>query len=114
MDKESVLNIVKMVKDGTITPEEATELINALNGSEKNEKGKATNGMFGKKLVIRVIPKNEKGNKANITIPWIFAGKFLEKFVADKNMNVNVNDLISGMNVQVDDENEMIDIHIEE
>ncbi len=114
MDKESVLNVMKMVKEGTITSEEGVELINALSGSEKAEERRSKSSTRGKKLVIRVTPKNEKGEKANITIPLAFAGNFLKKIVNTKDMNVNMDDLMNGMNIQVDEEDEMVDIHIEE
>ncbi len=114
MDKESVLSIMNMLKEGTITAEEAMELVNALNGSEKVEEGKSKSHAWGKKLIIRVTPKNEKVQRANITIPLAFAGNFLKKFANNKDMDVNMDDLMNGMNIQVDDENEMVDIHIEE
>ncbi|GEM_PF-2680355 len=114
MDKESMLNIMNMVKEGTVTPEEAVELINALSGSEKAEERKSKGHVWSKKLVIRVTPKNQKGEKANIAIPLAFAGNFLKKFINDKDMDVNMDDLMNGMNIQVDAENEIVDIHIEE
>lgn len=114
MDKESVLNIMNMVKEGIITPEEAVELVNALSGSEKAKERKSKGRAWSKKLIIRVTPKNEKGEKADITIPLAFAGNFLKKFINNKNADVNMDDLMNGMNIQVDDENETVDIHIEE
>lgn len=112
MDKESVLNIMKMVKDGTITPEEATELIKALTDKTiENTKGNASKSKKGK-LVIHVIPKSEKGEKANITIPLGMAKIFLKKFVIDKGIDVDLKDVEeSGIHVETDDE--IVDISVE-
>lgn len=109
MDKESVLNIMKMVKDGTITPEEATELIKAL--TDKVTENNARELKKGK-LVIHVTPKSEKGEKANITIPLGMAKVFLKRFVIDKGIDMDLKDVEeSGIHVETDDE--IVDIHVE-
>ncbi len=113
MDKESLMNIMNMVKEGTITAEEAVELINALNKGEKSTKSFASHGQ-SKKLVVRITPKNKKGERANITIPLAFAENFLKKFVKDKDISMKMDDLMNGMNIHIDDENEIIDLQVEE
>ncbi len=111
MDRESIFNIMKMVKDGTVTPEEATELIKALT-DKATENTVNAHKSKKQKLVIHVIPKSEKGEKANITIPLGMAKVFLKKFVMDKGIDMDLKDVEeSGIHVETDDE--IVDIHIE-
>ena len=112
MDKESVLNIMKMVKDGTITPEEATELIKALTDKVAENTTSNARKSRKRKLVIHVIPKSENGEKANITIPLGMAKVFLKRFVMDKGIDMDLKDVEeSGIHVETDDE--IVDIHVE-
>ncbi len=111
MDKESILNIMNMVKDGTVTPDEATELIKALTDKTTENVVNVHKSKKGK-LVIRVVPKSKKGEKANITIPLGMAKIFLRKFVMDKGIDMDLKDVEeSGVHVETDDE--IVDIHVE-
>lgn len=113
MDKESLQNIMEMVKEGKISPEEAAELIRAM-GGEKKEKGSQAGGKMKGKLVITVTPKNKNGKKTNISIPMAFAGSILKKISEEKDVDLNVEDLMNGLDMHIEgDDDETVDIHIE-
>ncbi len=114
MDKNSILHVINMAKDGTITSEEAAELIEALcmkKEGENSPSGREVGRKKGK-LVIHVTPKNENGEAANITIPLGIADGFLKKFGASKGMDFELEEIEeSGIHVETKDET--VDIYVE-
>ncbi len=87
---ELVLNILKMVKEGKISIEEGSGLIEALFSRTKSD----VNG----KLLIRV--RNKEGNKekVHLVLPWKMAEFFLKKFGIGENAWKTVNK--SGLHVE--------------
>ncbi len=95
--REEKLQILKMIEDGKITPEEGMNLLDALGDLEevhvKNQEAKW--------LKIRVIDPNDK-SKVNVTVPIALidvgmrmAGKFGPAFVPElKEAGMTENDFI--------------------
>ncbi len=111
MDRDSLLHIMKMVKDGIVTPQEGVELVEALNGEETENQKKTRRRRS--KLVIHVTPKNEKGEKVNVSIPLGMAKGFLKHFATLKGMDLDFDEMKeSGFHVESDDE--VVDIHVED
>jgi len=114
VDKDSILHVINMAKDGTITSEEAADLIEALCMKKEGESSRNAQkvGVKKGKLVIRVTPRNESGEAANITIPLGIADGFLKKFGASKGINFDLEEIEeSGIHVEAKDET--VDIHVE-
>jgi hypothetical protein len=65
--KEEVLRILKMVEDGKIDAEKATELIDAL----KEQKVEVQNTNYGDRM-LKIKVKSEDGDDVNITLPIKF------------------------------------------
>lgn len=84
--KEEKLQVLKMVEDGKITPEEGMELIDALEDREEVYRDRQAHAKW---LKIRVYDPDEKA-KVNVTIPLALmdvalkmAGKFGPAFVPE-------------------------------
>lgn len=61
------LRILKMVEEGTITAEEAAELMKAV-GAQEQETAVAPHSSYDKKM-FRIIVDSENGDKVNIQFP---------------------------------------------
>jgi hypothetical protein len=111
MDKDSVLNIMNMVKDGTITPEEATDLLEALS-TDKEVKNAKNARRKNAKLVVHITPKNEKGKAADISIPFGISKGFVSKLLSSKGIDFDLEEIEKdGIHIETDDET--VDIHME-
>ncbi len=108
MNRESLMKVIKMLKEGVINEEEAADLIEALSVGESEIKNKQK----VRKLVIRVVPKDQMGNKVDLSIPISLANGFLKKFAADKNLDLDIDSVMKD-GIHVEDENESVDIHLE-
>lgn len=102
------MKVIKMLKDGIINEEEAADLIEAISAGENETKSKQKL----RKLVIHVVPKTQIGDKVDVSIPISVANGFLKKFAADKNLDLDIDEIMKD-GIHVEDENEIVDIHLE-
>ncbi len=108
MNRESLMKVIKMLKDGVINKEETADLIEAISTGESGGKSKQKI----RKFVIRVVPKTQTGDKVDLSIPISLANGFLKKFAADKNLDLDIDSVMKD-GIHVEDENEIVDIHLE-
>jgi hypothetical protein len=87
---EDRLRILKMIEEGKLTAEEATELLQALGEEEAAPQMKPVQARArrGKHQMLRIKVDEAKGNKVNINLPLglvkVFAGNGkLEKLIPD-------------------------------
>jgi hypothetical protein len=108
LNRESLIKIIKMFKDGIINEEEAADLIEAISTEENEGRGKQK----FRKLVIHVVPKTQNGDKIDLSIPLSLASGFLKKFATEKNLDLDVDSVVKD-GIHVEDEDEIVDIHLE-
>lgn len=108
MNRESLIKILKMLKGGIINEEEAADLIEATSAGENEVRNKPKI----RKLVIHVVPKTQIEDKVDVSIPISVANGFLKKFAADKNLDLDIDSIMKD-GIHIEDENEIVDIHLE-
>lgn len=83
------LRILKMVEEGTITADEAAELMKAIGAEDQQENPVALHSNYDKKM-FRIIVDSEKGDKVNIQFPVGAVKKILKATgklpIPDKNL----------------------------
>ena len=62
------LRILKMVEEGTVTAEQAAELMKAMGVDETEKKEAAVRGNYDKKM-FRIIVDSVNGDKVNVQFP---------------------------------------------
>lgn len=62
------LRILKMVEEGTLSAEQATELMNALHADEPAQETALVKNEYDKKL-LRIVVDSATGDKVNIQLP---------------------------------------------
>lgn len=69
--KEEVKRIMQMVEEGKIGSDEATELMGALNGSEKSEDTSSEQSYMGRSVKIRIKEEDKERVRLNIPIKFV-------------------------------------------
>jgi len=85
---EDRLRILKMIEEGKLTAEEATELLTALGEEEAAPRMNPVQNRRGKRQTLRIKVDETGGDKVNINLPLglvkVFAGNGkLEKLIPD-------------------------------
>lgn len=65
---EEKLRILKMVEEGTVTAEQAAELMNALGAGEEREETGLIKSGYDRKM-FRIVVDSVKGDKVNVQFP---------------------------------------------
>ncbi len=100
---ESILSILKMVKEGKISSEEGTELIEAL--FSKSERRSIRDG----KLLIRVKSRRDNKEKIHVVIPWKMAKFFLGKWGIEEKVNL---DELHESGLHIEDGDDIVDVEV--
>lgn len=122
------MQILKMIEEGKITPEEGAKLLEALRGASRPQAGAnivmggGTPGQ-GKWLCIRVTDMRTGRRKVNVNVPMSLVGigaKIGAKFAAPVNVDLDeiLNAIKSGqqgkiIEVQDDEDGERVEIFVE-
>ncbi len=113
------LQVLKMVQDGTVTPEEATKLLQALEG--KSTAGALVAGS-GKMLRMRITKAEDAKVNLNLPMSLIEAAVAIGvKFIPEEDMRgIDVNAIIeairqgvTGKIVEIDSEDAKVEISVE-
>ncbi len=67
--KEERMQILNMIRDGKVSPEEGAKLLNALEGSQKSEFAANAAATKGKFLRVRVTDMSTGKTKVNVNLP---------------------------------------------
>ncbi len=67
--KEERMQILNMIRDGKVSPEEGAKLLNALEGSQKSELAANAAATKGRFLRVRVTDMSTGKTKVNVNLP---------------------------------------------
>ncbi len=122
--KEERMQILNMIRDGKVTPEEGAKLLSALETSQKSETAANKSATQGKFLRVRVTDMTSGKVKVNVNLPLALVNVGLKmgaRFAPDMDgMDLNaihaaIKGGMQGRIIEVDDEkdNERVEIFVE-
>lgn len=122
--KEERMQILNMIRDGKVSPEEGAKLLSALEGSQKSELAANAAATKGKFLRVRVTDMSSGKTKVNVNLPLALVNVGLKmgaKFAPDL-AGVDANEIMdairagaAGKIVDVEDaeDGEKVEVFIE-